>query len=798
MSASISRKVAFVATFPPRQCGIGTFTNDLISNISLNAGNDFSPLVVAMQNDEPCRYIDPVKFEIRQKVKNDYVCAADYINFSHVDLISVQHEFGLFGGEAGSYLNLLLRRVNAPVITTLHTVLEDPEEHYFQSMVDVCGASEKIIVMNKRGIEMLKDIYKVDESKIMLIPHGIPDLPFVDSSYYKHKFGMEDRKTILTFGLLSRNKGIEFMLEAMPEIIKADPSVLYIILGATHPSVLKHDGEEYRFSLQHKIKDLGIEDHVIFHNRFVNDLELHNFLCAADLYVTPYLNKAQLTSGTLAFAVGTGKAVVSTPYWAAEELLSDGRGKLIEFSKPESLSKAVVEILQNDSLFYKLRRKAYDYGRTMTWPLIGQKYWELFKNFELSVKMPSRSLTEKKTTVSLLEVPEPPLDHLKRLTDDTGLYQHAKFILPNRYHGYCTDDNARAVVAMVKYYKQYTEPQALEMFEKYLSFIYHAQMEDGTVTNFMSFDRKWYDEQPAHDALARTLWAFGAVLAQPPMPSYISIIKDCFDRSVKLIPSLSPRGKAYAIFGLSDYLEQFPGASDIKRHLELAAEDLYKLYEKNSEPEWQWFENILTYDNAILPGALYQSAAVLENEKYLEAANKTCLFLLQKTFVNNDHFSFIGCNGWYPRNGQPAKFDQQPIEVASTVMMLQAAYQTCGNIKLLKLQKKAFDWFMGDNDLHIPVYDFRTKGCGDGLESAGVNLNQGAESMVSFLLSLLCVIESYSAKNRHNGSDLLLDKKLADNNQKQNNNDNLEAKKTENNKKKQKTDKTEAIIENLF
>jgi glycosyltransferase involved in cell wall biosynthesis len=308
-----------------------------------------------MRSDNNLKYDDPVKFEIRQNVKSDYICAADYVNFSNVDLVSVQHEFGLFGGEAGSYLSLLLDRLNAPAITTLHTILDDPSPHYYESLVEVSNSSYKVITMNERGLGMLRDTYGVSDKKVELIPHGIPDLPFVDSSYYKHKFGVEGRKTILTFGLLGRNKGIEVMLKAMPAIIKADPSVLYIVLGMTHPVVLKHEGESYRFGLQRMIKELGLQEHVIFHNRFVNDEELHNFLCAADIYVTPYLNKEQLTSGTLSFAVGAGKAVVSTPYWAAEELLADGRGRLVSFGDSTLLADAIMEILRNDSLFYSLR-----------------------------------------------------------------------------------------------------------------------------------------------------------------------------------------------------------------------------------------------------------------------------------------------------------------------------------------------------------------------------------------------------------------------------------------------------------
>ncbi|MCK4752527.1 MAG: glycosyltransferase [Planctomycetes bacterium] len=747
MAKSSTKRVAFISSFLPRKCGIATFCSDLIENTALAAKDDFEPLVVAMRSDNELKYNDPVKFEIRQNVKNDYICAADYINFSHVDVVSVQHEFGLFGGDAGSYLNLLLKRLKAPVVTTLHTVLDDPDPVYYKSLVDVCNTSHKVITMNERGISMLRDIYDVSGKKVQLIPHGIPDLSFVDNNYYKHKFGMEGRRTILTFGLLSKNKGVEVMLKAMPAIIEAEPSALYIILGMTHPSVLKHDGESYRFSLQQMVKELGLQEHVIFHNRFVNDDELRNFLCAADIYVTPYLNKEQLTSGTLSFAVGTGKAVVSTPYWAAMELLAKGQGKLVRFGDSRQTAEAITEILQDDSLFYSLRRKAYDYGRSRTWPKIGQAYWKLFNAKRLPVRVTAKVTPSVTERVSNLEVPEPSLAHLKRLTDNTGLYQHANFTVPNRIHGYCTDDNARAVIAMTKYYAQYPEAEALDLFDMYLSFVLHSQKNDGSVRNFMNFDRSWVKNEPVNDAFGRVLWAFGTVMAKPPSPSYLSVIKDCFDKSVKHIKKQSPRGMAYSILGMSDYLKQFPGASDIKRQLTTAADKLVSLYKKNSHPDWQWFEGELTYDNAVLPHALFVAGSTFEDAKYLEVAEKTCEFLLENTF-SDGHFSPVGCNGWYKRRGTKATFDQQPLEALSMVMMLRDAYNATQNSGYLTLQRKVFDWFLGENDLHLPVYNFRTKGCHDALVPGGVNVNQGAESMLSFLLSLLAIVESYAVVDK--------------------------------------------------
>ena len=422
------------------------------------------------------------------------------------------------------------------------------------------------------------------------------------------------------------------------------------------------------------------------------------------------------------------------------------------FSDTRKMADSIIEILENDSLFYSMRRRAYDYGRTRTWPRIGQIYWKLFNTKRLPVRISTKAVTAVPKTITTIEVPEPSLAHLKKMTDETGLLQHAKFTIPDRKHGYTTDDNARAVIAMTKYYAQYPEPQVIQLLDVYLSFIMHAQNKDGTVKNFMNYDRTWQINEPESGCLGRLLWAYGTVMANPPKNTYLSIIKDLFDRSVKHVHELYPRGMAYSILGMVEYLRQFPGASDIKREMELAADGLAAQYEENSDSVWQWLEDALTYDNAILPHALFVAGMAFDNQRYLETAEKTCEFLLDNTYdEKHKHFSFIGCNGWYERDKVKAQFDQQPIEAVSKVMMLRAAYDATANSKYLKLQRKAFDWFLGKNDLHTPLYDFKTKGCYDVLMSGGVNANQGAESMLSFLLSLLSIVESYTLIDKVEG-----------------------------------------------
>ncbi len=390
ISVKRKKKVVFVSSYAPRRCGIATFTSDLIASMAQADQEYFEQMVIAMESDSGPKYRKPVKFTIRKNVKHDYIAAVDYINFSEASLVSVQHEFGLFGGYGGCYLNLLLQRLNKPIITTLHTVLEKPSVDYFESLTHVCDASDKVIVMNKRGISMLKNIYAVAPEKIELIPHGIPDLPFGDSETYKKKLNMAGRRTILTFGLLNRNKGIEVMLRALPRIVKIYPDILYIVLGATHPEILRHEGQSYKLTLEKMVAQLGLERNVIFHNRFVTDAELSDFLGAADVYVTPYLHKQQLTSGTLAFAVGAGKAVVSTPYWAAQELLAGGRGRLVRFADSKHTAQSIIEIFDNTSLLYKMRKRAYDYGRARIWAKVGQAYWKFFCENTPTIQIPLR------------------------------------------------------------------------------------------------------------------------------------------------------------------------------------------------------------------------------------------------------------------------------------------------------------------------------------------------------------------------------------------------------------------------
>jgi len=736
-------KIAFISSFLPRQCGIATFTSDLIAHASEASAGNLDAEIIAMEAADRFSYDDKVKLTIRRDQQRDYLTAADYINYSGVNLVSLQHEYGLFGGKAGSYICELLESLSMPVVTTLHTVLEKPAPQYRDALVRIASISSKLVVMNRRGISMLRENYGVPADKIEMIPHGIPDLPFEDSRPYKQNLGFRDRKLALTFGLLGRNKGIEWTIRALPEVVKRDPSILYLVLGATHPEVKRNDGEEYRLFLQRLVHDLGLERHVAFINRFTNDNELHQFLNAADYYLTPYLHKEQLTSGTLAFAVGMGKAVISTSYWYAEELLDNGRGILVPFRDYEAISAALISLIDNPAACDTMRRSAFEFGRTMTWTRTGTTYWRLFQHLTAPAA-PSAALDMEAAPtkrVTLKELPELRLDHFLRMSDDTGIFQHAMHTIPDRVHGYCTDDNARALEVMARCHHQYRDQESLGLLEIYFAFLLHARKPGGGFHNFMSYERVFLPPVRSEDATARAVCALGALIARPPRPSLAILAQEAFLDAMTITDDFSLRGRAYEISGLTDYLTAFPDDVRMRREMGKAANCLMRAFRQCASPNWAWFEDLLTYDNAALPHALFVASETLGNKIYRETALESCRFLIGATFTGN-HFSFVGCNGWYPKGAEKARFDQQPIEATSTVRMLREAFAATGDVSFIKLMRKAFYWFLGDNDASVALFDYRSRGCYDGLTPDGVNLNQGAESLISYMLAYLSIEES--------------------------------------------------------
>ena len=537
--------VAVIGDYLPRQCGIATFTTDLVEGLSAEAP-DINSWAVAM-NDKPEGYAYPekVRFEINQNKLSDYSIASQFLNISQTDIVCVQHEYGIFGGPAGSHLLKLLGDLRMPVVTTLHTVLKDPAPEYRAVMCKLSDLSDKLVVMSHKAADFLKDIYAVPEEKIAFIHHGIPDTPFIDPSFYKDKFGVEGKKVLLTFGLLSPNKGIENVLQALPAVIKKHPDVAYIILGATHPHILKAQGDAYRIMLQQLVRKLDISDHVIFQNRFVELKELCEFLGIADIYVTPYLEEAQITSGTLAYAMGTGKAVISTPYWYATEMLAEGRGRIVPFSNPDAMAEQIIDLLDNDVDRHTIRKKAYTFCRDAIWKEVSRKYLQVFSEVQLNRTRhprPRHSYIENIKSITNFELPEIKLDHLKTLTDDTGILQHATHTIPDRTHGYCTDDNARAllVAAMGRKYLP-TNGMGLDSLSgHYLGFLLYAFNEEkGRFRNFMTYSRQWTEEIGSEDAHGRALWSLGKAVAFLDNPGHLAMSTTLFKKALRAVRELS-------------------------------------------------------------------------------------------------------------------------------------------------------------------------------------------------------------------------------------------------------------------
>ncbi len=735
------RTIAFLGTYVPRRCGIATFTGDLLDAL-VEEAPDIQFWALAM-NDTPEGYKYPprVRFELNHRTLADYRLAAEFLNMNRVEVVCLQHEYGIFGGDHGSYVLELLRNLRMPVVSTLHTILYQPNPAQRAILKEICRLSDRVVVMSHKARQLLEEVYHVPPEKIVFIPHGIPDVPFVDPNYYKDQFGVEGRKVILTFGLVSPGKGLEYMIGAMPEVVRRFPEATYIILGATHPHVRREQGESYRLSLHRLARDLGVEDHLIFHNRFVDLNELCEFLGAADIYVTPYLNKEQIVSGTLSYALGAGKATVSTPYWYAEELLADGRGRLAAFRSSEELAYHVIDLLANEVERHAMRKRAYTFCRDMIWKEVARRYLATFAEVcDERVRHP-RPVYHAPSLESLpAEIPQPKFDHLLRLTDDVGVLQHAKFIVPDRAHGYCTDDNARALIVAIVASEFAEDPGLfLNLACRYLSFLHHAFNEsNGRFRNFMGFDRRWLEEEGSDDAHGRAVWSLGLTIGASKLDSLTGTALHLFERALPALLRLtSPRAWAYALVGIDAYLRRFSGDSEAKRVRERLAGQLFDLYERNATEDWPWIEDIVAYANGKIPHALLLAGRGLEREDMIQAGLRSLDWLVRLQTDPAGHFVPIGNRDWYTRGGPRARFDQQPIEAESIIEASIAAWHATGEKRWLVEARRALEWFLGRNDHGKPLLDYQTGGCCDGLTADGVNLNQGAESTLSLLLALL-------------------------------------------------------------
>jgi glycosyltransferase involved in cell wall biosynthesis len=735
-------KIALIGTYPPRKCGIGTFTNNLLRAIAVNI-NDRHDLasvarVIAINEDEQDHdYPEEVMLTIRQNRQRDYITAAKKINFSDADVCILEHEFGIFGGDDGVFILSLIHRLELPLIVTLHTVLNNPS-YTQRSIIEEIGArAARITVMSKRAIDFLTNIYSIPQDKIDYIEHGVPDFKKASPADIKKKYNFEGRKVILTFGLISRNKGIETVINALPDVVRKYPELLYIISGKTHPEVVKHSGEEYRGFLHRLVKQHGIEKNVFFNNEFLTEKQLFEYLTASDIYITPYLTEAQITSGTLSYAIGTGSAVVSTPYWHAQELLDDGRGRLFDFKNSGQLSEVILDLFDDEKKIDHLKTKAYEYGKKIRWPKIGKQYLSLSEYIYNSW---DTELELKKIPIQIPMLPRYNLAHVNRLTDDTGIVQHAKYGIPNLKEGYCLDDNSRALLMALMAYRQNKDKEALELIPVYLSFIHYLQRDNGNFGNFLSFSRQFLDEYGSEDSFGRTVWALGFLISNAPNDSFKQIGREIYGRSVQYFDKLgSLRGIANIIIGIAYYLKD---AQEDEPQLQLLLNLTSKLvdaYMANREDNWHWFEDTLSYDNGILPLAMFHAAEITQDDRFLNIANESLEFLENITF-SHGCLSPVGNMGWYQKGGELAEYDQQSIDAMAMVLLYHQAYMVTKNREYIDKLFTSYMWFLGDNSLRLPLYDHETCGCNDGLESTGVNRNQGAESTLAYWISHLTVL----------------------------------------------------------
>jgi glycosyltransferase involved in cell wall biosynthesis len=736
-------KLAYIGTYPPRECGIGTFTQNLVHSMVCANGMETKAVdgfVVAL-NDHDLHYAYPeeVKLIIQQEQQADYVEAANFINLSGADLCILEHEFGIFGGQNGVYILPLLHRLQIPLVVTLHTVLKAPSYNEKAVLKEICKMATRIVVMSQKAVTFLTTVYDVPQEKIAFIEHGVPDIHF-DQAQSKKDFKLEGKKVLLTFGFIGRNKGIETVIKALPGITQKHPNVLYMVLGKTHPNVIRHAGEEYRGYLHRLVKSLNLTQHVLFLNEFIDQKELFKYLAACDIYITPYLSEAQITSGTLSYALGAGCAVISTPYWHAAELLAEGRGRFFKFGDHQELAAVFDELLDQPAVLKALQKEASAFGKKITWPKIGDRYKALMQTV---LAEPWQRISKKETIIDPLLLPPFSLAHIKRLTDDTGIIQHAKFGIPNLKEGYCLDDNARALLMVLMAYRQKKDPLALELSPIYMSFIHYMQNKDGTFKNFLSFSRNFLDEVGSEDSFGRSIWALGYLLATAPNDAYYQTGRLMFfDAAPNFEKLKSVRSIANTMIGISYYLRSNPSDEAMRERLKQLAYVLIGHYEKNSTPDWKWFESLLSYDNGILPLGLLHATEILHDEKIRAVAMESMNFLTAIT-MKDGYLSIIGNKEWYRKDGERSKFAQQPIDAMAMVLMYRQAFHLTQDKSYLNKLYTAFMWFLGENDLRMTLYDFETKGCCDGFENDGVNRNQGAESSVAYLISHLTVLKAY-------------------------------------------------------
>ncbi len=732
-------RIAFIGNSLPRHCGIATFTTDLQQAIAKSAPDVETCIVAMTDKGNVYNYPSAVGFQIRDEKIEDYLRAADFLNAGRFEAVSLQHEFGIFGGEAGSHILALLSRLTMPVITTLHTVLAEPAPVYSNVLDRIADASSRVVVMAEKGRKLLRSVYRVPAEKIEVIPHGIPDFAFVEPDEAKARFGYSGRPVILTFGLLSPAKGIEVMIDAMPAILKSSPNAVYIVLGATHPHLVRDHGEVYRESLVARVHELGIENHVVFLDQFVDQPTLLAYISMCDVYVTPYLNESQMTSGTLAYSFGLGKAVVSTPYWHARELLADGHGILVPFGDAAATGTEIAALLTGNGRLRAMRERAYASSRCMTWERNAERHLAVFESARRAhrPRVISRAVQSVPSRVAHAP-PEIRLGHFLSMCDDTGLFQHAVHSVPDRHHGYCVDDNARALLLACALNNPSEERLPEALTARFASFVQHAWNPDTRrFRNFMSFDRRWLEDQGSEDSHGRTLWALGECARSDSSASRRSWAASLFAEALPAVEAfLSPRAWAFTLLGLEAYCAAVARDSFAGRFRHLLADRLISKLTAANTKDWVWFEDVLAYDNARLPQSLIVTGISTGVPAYVDAGLRSLAWLMTMQTAPSGYFRPIGSDSFGHKRKPPQPFDQQPLEATATISACLAAWRADGNPAWRASAARAFAWFLGGNDLSAPLADLETGACRDGLHCDRPNENRGGESVVSYLLSL--------------------------------------------------------------
>jgi glycosyltransferase involved in cell wall biosynthesis len=757
-SLPLPTRIAFVGNYLPRQCGIATFTTDLCSALATEFGSGRLFAIPVNDPDSAYDYPQQVRLELEQEDLTSYERAAEFLNFNGNDLVCVQHEYGIYGGVAGEHVLTLLRKLKMPVVTTLHTVLRDPDENQRRVLEEVARLSDRLIVMSEQAAQFLREVYSVPDGKIDIIPHGVPDFQFMDPNYFKDRFGAEGKSVLLTFGLLSPNKGIENVIRALPGILARHPNVVYIVSGVTHPHIRRRDGERYREELLALASELGVSSNLILVNRFVSAEELVEHVGAADIYITPYRQEAQIVSGTLAIALGAGKAIVSTPYWHAKELLAENRGVIVPFDNPAAVAEAVQQLLDNDGERHAMRKRAYLHSRETIWPKTAQKYMASFQRARFERTLQPRAAHKNDSAMDSIDyLPALNTDHLLRLTDDTGILQHAIFSIPNSSEGYTTDDNARALIVSTLLDEDRANgagPAFAEISHRYLAFLWLAFNRDtGRFRNFLSYDRRWLEDVGSDDSHGRALWSLGTVLGHSRNAGLRGAAGRLFEAAVPATLSFgSPRAWAYCILGMQAYLDWFPGDRAIQGARNELANRLLDVYERTHSQTWRWFERSLSYSNARLSQALIVAGWRSNNQRMIEAGMDSLKWLVTEQHRDDvETFVPIGSNGFFVEGNEKARFDQQPVEACATISACLEVYKLTEEGAWREEAQRVFRWFLGKNDLQVSLYDATTGGCRDGLHPDRINENQGAESTLSFLMALLEMHEAKvsNARERH-------------------------------------------------